>query len=126
MRHWGSIEQTWRNAEYATSRRSICETIANTRTEVGNIVEWYRRLERVKTNLTNRECQRATSGLASVGVLFGDTLVVIWKFTARRNCSEPPPERQAAGRYVQAGDSVLLNRNFGLERNKKTRNEQDN
>ena len=32
------------------------------------------------------------------GCLLGDTLVVIWKLTARRNVSEPPPERQAAGR----------------------------
>ena len=32
------------------------------------------------------------------GCLFGDTLVVIWKLTARRNLSETPPERQAAGR----------------------------
>jgi len=32
------------------------------------------------------------------GCLFADTLVVIWKLTARRNLSEPPPERQAAGR----------------------------
>ena len=37
------------------------------------------------------------------GCLFRDTLVVIWKLTARRTLSEPPPERQAAGRCVQAG-----------------------
>ena len=41
------------------------------------------------------------------GCLFADTLVVIWKFTARRTLSEPPPERQAAGRCVQAGDSAV-------------------
>ena len=43
------------------------------------------------------------------GCLFGDTLVVIWKLTARRSLSEPPPERQAAGRCVQAGDSAVDN-----------------
>ena len=44
------------------------------------------------------------------GCLFADTLVVIWKFTARRNLSEPPPERQAAGRYRQAADSTVGHR----------------
>ena len=33
------------------------------------------------------------------GCLLADTVVVIWKLTARPNLSEPPPERQAAGRY---------------------------
>jgi hypothetical protein len=37
------------------------------------------------------------------GCVFADTVVVIWKFTARRTLSEPPPERQAARRCVQAG-----------------------
>ena len=43
------------------------------------------------------------------GCLFGDTLVVIWKLTARRNLSEPPPERQATGRCRQADDSAVEN-----------------
>ena len=37
------------------------------------------------------------------GCLLADTSVVIWKLTARRSLSEPPPERQAAGRCVQVG-----------------------
>ena len=32
------------------------------------------------------------------GCLFVDSVVVIWKLTARPSLSEPPPERQAAGR----------------------------
>ena len=39
------------------------------------------------------------------GYLLADTLVVIWKFTARRNLSETPPERKAAGRCVQCADN---------------------
>ena len=35
------------------------------------------------------------------GCLFADTLVVIWKLTARRTLSESPPERQAAWRWLQ-------------------------
>ena len=30
--------------------------------------------------------------------------MIIWKLTARRNCSEPPPERQAAGRCASASE----------------------
>ena len=41
------------------------------------------------------------------GCLLADNLVVIWKFTARRTLSEPPPERQAARRCTQAGDSAV-------------------
>jgi len=34
----------------------------------------------------------------SRGVCLADSVVVIWKFTARRTLSDPPPERQAARR----------------------------
>ena len=40
------------------------------------------------------------------GCLFTDSLVVIWKLTTRRNLSELPPERQAAGRCASAGETV--------------------
>ena len=36
----------------------------------------------------------------SRGVCFADSVVVIWKLTARHSLSETPPERQAAGRYL--------------------------
>ena len=37
------------------------------------------------------------------GCLFWDSVVVILNFSARRNVSEPPPERQAARRCRQCG-----------------------
>ena len=44
------------------------------------------------------------------GCLLADSVVVILNFTARRNVSEPPPERQAA-RTLEAilGDPALAN-----------------
>ena len=41
------------------------------------------------------------------GCLLADSLVVIWKLFARRNLSEPPPERQAAGRWLQPSEPTV-------------------
>ena len=57
------------------------------------------------TTNNNRQASVQQAVWRQSGCLFADSVVVIWKFTARRNLSEPPPERQAAGRCVQAAEA---------------------
>ena len=57
------------------------------------------RNERKEIATKMRSSQRAV--WCQAGCLPVDSLVVIWKLTARRNLSELPPERQAAGRWAQ-------------------------
>jgi len=69
-----------------------------------------------RTGTKMRSSQRAV--WRQSGCLLADTLVVIWKLTVRRNLSETPPERQAAGRYRQVADrqrsgNIKINKGVG-------------
>jgi len=52
--------------------------------------------EKRRTGTKMRSSQRAV--WRQSGCWLADSLVIVWKLTARRNLSEPPTERQAAGR----------------------------
>jgi hypothetical protein len=59
----------------------------------------------------NTEKTASTNGLASGGVWLADTFVGFWKFVARSNLCEPPPECQAARRCRQADEVAVEKRN---------------
>jgi len=42
------------------------------------------------------------------GVGSWDTLQAFWKFASRPSLCEPPPDRQAAGRYRQGGQRSAI------------------
>ena len=48
-----------------------------------------------KTKIKNASVQQAV--WRQSGCLLADTLVVIWKLTARRSLSEPPPDAKPRG-----------------------------
>jgi len=59
-----------------------------------------------RLNPTDKDACTQRAVWRQAGYWLVDSLVGILKFTARRNLSEPPPERQAAGRCASAGDSA--------------------